>query len=442
MYRNPGPFPHFRVRGLLCYAHHMATRVHHLDADFPEHVERTPQGGAVIPAKLTTSGVVRYIQPDGSVVREYRSPAEVNNPESLATLEHIPVTLEHPGLVTRGNFREHTRGHVVAGSIQPQPDGVNGKVVVQDSELLDDIATKRRTQLSPGYNATIDPTPGVVPDGEPDAGQPFDKQQRNIRYNHIAVTVKGRQGDDVALRLDSNGDFAGSFPRGVQPQCNEGKTTMRKVTINGVQYIIGGTDADNEALERAIQRETARFDSEAGTRDGEATKLRAELLAAVARAETAEKRAADAVRYDSTDMEVLMVAAKVLGPEYDPNGKTPADIMRDVVTKAAPGVDLSGKSDDYIAGLFDGIAAGEPDGDEPTNADAPTTDEPAAPADANQPADAGERHDSANAHPSLQRANLAATPLGTSPGTRALPLSEQLRAETIARGRAPLKTAG
>ena len=422
----------------------MATRVHHLDAEFPENIQRTPNGGAIIPARLTTSGLVRYQQPDGTVVTEYRSPEEVNDPESLATLAHIPVTLEHPGLVDRGNFREHTRGHVAGDSIQPQAPYVNGNVVVQDGELLDDIASKRRTQLSPGYNCIIDPTPGVTPQGEP-----FDRQQRKIRYNHIAVTVKGRQGPGVALRLDSEGNFAGESTGELQPRSEGNTIIMRKVTINGVQYVIGGTDADNEALERAITREFQRFDSENGAATAAAEKHKAELLAAVARAEKAEALVKTVAKFDSSDLQVMVKAAEVLGADYNPEGKTSVDIMRDIIAKAAPNVDLSGKSDEYVMGVFDGMVS--EDGSEPaepaeTNTDGANTDpaQPANPAPAQQP---DNRQDSARnparVHPSVARANLGATPLpganpNPAPARPALSPAAQLRQDSIDRGRKPL----
>jgi len=422
----------------------VATRVHHLDAEFPENIERTPQGGAIIPARLTTSGLVRYQQPDGTVVTEYRSPEEVNDPESLATLAHIPVTLEHPGLVDRGNFREHTRGHVAGGSIQPQAPFITGNVVVQDGELLDDIAAKRRTQLSPGYNCVIDPTPGVTPQGEP-----FDRQQRKIRYNHVAVTVKGRQGPGVALRLDSEGNFAGESTGELQPRSEGNTIIMRKVTINGVQYVIGGTDADNEALERAITREFQRFDSENGAATAAAEKHKAELLAAVARAEKAEALVKTVAKFDSSDLQVMVKAAEVLGADYNPEGKTSVDIMRDIIAKAAPNVDLSGKSDEYVMGVFDGMVS--EDGSEPaepaeTNTDGANTDpaQPGNPAPAQQP---DNRQDSARnparVHPSVARANLGATPLpganpNPAPARPALSPAAQLRQDSIDRGRKPL----
>lgn len=224
---------------------------------------------------------------------------------------------------------------------------------------------------------------------------------------------------------------------------------MRKVTINGVQYVIGGTDADNEALERAITREFQRFDSENGAATAAAEKHKAELLAAVARAEKAEALVKTVAKFDSSDLQVMVKAAEVLGADYNPEGKTSVDIMRDIIAKAAPNVDLSGKSDEYVMGVFDGMVS--EDGSEPaepaeTNTDGANTDpaQPGNPAPAQQP---DNRQDSARnparVHPSVARANLGATPLpganpNPAPARPALSPAAQLRQDSIDRGRKPL----
>lgn len=402
----------------------MPHRVLHLDADFPEHLERTPNGGAIIPARLTTTGVVRYVQADGSVIREYRSPAEVFDPESLASLNGIPVTLEHPGLVTRTNYREHARGHVENGSVVAADPFAEGKLWIQDDELLNDIAARRRDQLSPGYNCQLDKTPGFTPEGEP-----FDVQQRRIRYNHIAATVKGRQGPDVAFRLDSNGDSIGQPSSEPQQEA----LPMKTIVIDGVTYIVGGTEADQNALIAAIGRMGSRFDSESSGK----AELQTKLLAATARAEKAEAALAKAVRYDAEDVDILAKAKAILGDDYNPEGKTPGEVMRDCVAKVYPDVSLDGKSDDYIQGLFEAI---EVDDSEDVAADAATdTENPTGDAaDDPKPDDSApaQRQDSA----SMGRVNMASTQLPGrgSPKAEANPF-DTIRREQIARGRAPLR---
>jgi hypothetical protein len=56
-------------------------------------------------------------------------------------------------------------------------------------------------ELSAGYTAELDMTPGVWTDAE-GAEHRYDAIQRNIRYNHLAIVPRGRAGRDVKLRLD------------------------------------------------------------------------------------------------------------------------------------------------------------------------------------------------------------------------------------------------
>ena len=411
----------------------MPQRILHLDADFPEHLERTPNGGAIIPARLTTTGIVRYTQPDGSTVREYRSPEEVFDPESLASLGGIPVTLEHPGLVTRTNFRDHTRGHVANGSVVARNPFAEGNLWIQDDELLNDISGQRRTQLSPGYNCQLENTPGHTLEGEP-----YDVLQRKIRYNHVAVTVKGRQGPDVALRLDSEGEITD------EPQTTrEDSTPMKTILIDGVRYNLGGTEADQAALEAAIGRMNSRFDSESSGR----AELQTKLLAATARAEKAEADLKRALRYDADDVDVLAKAKAILGDDYSAEGKTPAEVMKDCVAKVYPDTSLDGKGEDYIAGLFDAIEVDDSDAD---NVAADAADDPnmnptgdaADDPNANPTGDAAEPAP-ADRQDSMRTVNFASTQLpGTGGNGRQAPANnpfDAMRAAAIARGRAPLR---
>ena len=57
---------------------------------------RTTQGGLIIPAALTRTGVFTYYRDDGTPVRELRHPDEVFSAKSLATLRSAPITIGHP----------------------------------------------------------------------------------------------------------------------------------------------------------------------------------------------------------------------------------------------------------------------------------------------------------------------------------------------------------
>jgi len=179
----------------------MAFRTLRMDGSPLGKVRTTPQGGAVVPAVLTRTGVFTYEGLNGPI-REYRPPEEVFNPESLATLANAPVTREHPPeKITIENYRKHARGNLVTGTVETTPTEVTSDLAIQDSELLGDIESEEKREVSLGYDADADETPGVSPEGET-----YDRVQRNIRYNHVAIVKRGRAGSTVSLRLDSVGD--------------------------------------------------------------------------------------------------------------------------------------------------------------------------------------------------------------------------------------------
>lgn len=154
-------------------------------------------GGSIYPARLTRIGVFPYRAEDGSVVREARLPEEVFSAESLASLTAAPLTIEHPPtFVTPESYSLLSVGGLLGS---PCVDGiyVTGDVLVASSTALEAVKGGK-SELSCGYSADLDPTPGEY------QGQPYDAIQRNIRYNHIALTDRGRAGPEVRLLMDSD----------------------------------------------------------------------------------------------------------------------------------------------------------------------------------------------------------------------------------------------
>lgn len=340
----------------------MPQRFLRLDAEF-SNTQETPQGGRIFQARLTRSGVFVYRNPDGSIVREYRPPSEVFSADSLATLQTAPVTREHPGVVTAQNFRSVSRGNVLFGSVQREGDFAVGALVIQDSELLGDIDSGERTEISLGYQMVAVDTPGVTPEGEE-----YDRVQTSIKNNHVAVTKQGRAGPEVCLRLDAAGDCVDDTGDDSPPEFKgifRGEQDMKSIVIGGVTYPLT-TPAEIEAAQKALERESARMDSISGTKDGEisAMKIRAE------KAEAEVKRLLEVnrklARFDAEDMALIKKATAVMGADYSAEGKTSEEIMREVVAKAFPDRPLDGKSLDYISGLFDSIKVeGNSDAEKP-----------------------------------------------------------------------------
>lgn len=269
-------------------------------------VERTPQGGIKVPATLTRTGVFSYVQPDGSIRREYRPPAEVFRPESLAMLRGAPVTNLHPGngRVDSTDWRHKAVGHT-GDDVRQEGTHVAATVYVQDAETIRQIESGDRRQISLGYDQDYVPGKGVTPEGEP-----YDGVQTNIRYNHTALVPRGRAGDTVGLRLDANDDEI--------PQ----EAPVQKIVIDGKEYVVGSPEAT--AALAALAAKAARADA-----------LEAEI-------ETGRRK----MRLDA-----LRVQVKPYGvdPRQDADE---GGIMLETLAKIAPGVKAAGKSPEWIEGAF------------------------------------------------------------------------------------------
>jgi len=295
----------------------------------PADIQRTPSGGLRIPARIARTGIQLYELPDGSVRREYRPPEEVHADAALASFAGATVTdWPHPPAVTPTNWTTVARGQV-GDDVRADGEYVAATVHVQDARSVRDILDGRRVELSCGYDVDLELTPGTTPDGER-----YDAIQRNIRGNHVTLCPPGtgRAGPEVRLRLDSTG---GQVP----PQTEE---TRMKITINGVDY-----SEINESLVQAVAQV-----------QGEAERQRGRADAAEARAEKAEKDAAEAtdpVRMDAAVAARVAFVERVRRVDADAQveGRSEEDVLRTVLKDR---YSLDGTEPlDYLRGLLEGL---------------------------------------------------------------------------------------
>jgi hypothetical protein len=287
-----------------------------------------------VPAYLTRTGVFKYSDPNGNTVAEYRPPEEVFHADSLASVADAPVTVGHVGMVSPDNHAQLSAGHV--RDIRQDGDKVAGTVVLQGRKAIRAVEKGVR-EVSCGYVCRTDETPGIAPDGTP-----YDRVQRDIRINHLALVNVGRAGPEVRLRLDAADD---QIPL-EEPKMSDGvKQKVEK--FDGVEY-----DADSEQLAHAKKL------------TGEVTKLTAKLDAAEAdKAKLALEVAAlkDPARLDAavTARAALVDSArKVLGAETKFDGLSDMAIKSAVVAKAYPAIKLDEKSTERTDALFEAAMVG------------------------------------------------------------------------------------
>lgn len=305
---------------------------------------RTSQGGIVVEGYPTRTGRLRYVDPSGRERWEYRPPDEVFRADSLASMEHAPVTDGHPPeLVTSENYTRYSRGHGSAG----RRDGelVACTLVVQDAGLIAKIEAGT-AELSCGYELEhYDETPGHCPEGR------YDGVQRGIKYNHIAVVDKGRAGRVCRIRTDGDQETPTPHP----------EEHMITIRIDGVEYPLG-TEAEQRAAAAAYQRHEA-------TQASRITELTATGERAAARADAAEARVTEmTARLDAAPAEqnravaqhvAAIDAARRAGVEVridtaDGQQTMSVDAIRKaVIAKIYPKRSIEGRSDAYVEALYE-----------------------------------------------------------------------------------------
>lgn len=235
-------------------------RVNRWDASPLEKFERTPSGGLRIPATPARIGVQTYRNPDGSERRELRLPEEVFHADALASYRGAAVTDLHPSArqdgpaaVTPENWRQLAIGHI-GEQVSHNDTHVTCDVLLQDAQAIALVESGRRKELSAGYTADLDPTPGEW------NGQPYDGIQRNIRINHVALLPPGmgRAGESAALRLDAWDHKEENMPP--VKIVLDGKE-VEKGSDEHIAWVEAQAKARIDAQEKALAQEKARADA-------------------------------------------------------------------------------------------------------------------------------------------------------------------------------------
>lgn len=145
---------------------------------------------------VARAGVQIYVNPDGSIRREYRPPDEVFNADSLSSYIGKPITVDHPkaAKVTSKTVRKLAIGTILSGGYRKDDNNVGCDIIIHDPDAIGE-----RRELSLGYRVDLEEVSGVTPDGEH-----YDAIQHNIRVNHLAVVQSARAGHQARLNLDGN----------------------------------------------------------------------------------------------------------------------------------------------------------------------------------------------------------------------------------------------
>lgn len=311
-------------------------------------IRKTPEGYLHVRGHCMKPGVSAYWIPQtGKIERRLRLPEEVFDKASLDSYAHKPVTDEHPCLLDASNTRYYSRGNV--GVATKSKEYVASDLMITDAELIKKIEKQGAVQLSPAYKFRREEKPGIY------NGEPYDVVCRNIRTNHVAVTMAGRQGSDIALIMDSDDvkkvpGLSFQVSKEQQEQLSQDSKDKRahtvKIKLAGKTVEVDDAVAEGIETERKDAKDTAeKLTSSLDTAEKALEKSTKELKEA-----TDEKKFLARV---NARVSLVENARKVLGSKLSFDSLSDVEIMTKALERAKPELKLEGRDEAFIAAAFE-----------------------------------------------------------------------------------------
>jgi hypothetical protein len=305
------------------------------------------------------------------IMKVYRPEDEVFKADSLATFAYKPVTDDHPPVAVEAkNWKDYAKGQM-GGEIARDGDFIRVPMAVMDGPTIKKVKDGK-SELSVGYDATIVFGAGTTP-----SGLQYDAMQKGIVVNHLAIVDAARGG--AKLRI---GDSTASPPQGESttllfvpppvPQMQDGNiqketTFMRTILIDGISVNVeteqGGqiidrhiatlttTVADTKTKLAAAETQVATLTKQVSDATAQhATVLSqkdAEIATLKKQVEDSKLTPAQLDQLVKDRFEVAGKARAILGDKLVVDGKSVADIQRQVVD-AKLGDTAKGWSDDQV----------------------------------------------------------------------------------------------
>jgi len=315
---------------------------------------KTSEGYLRTDAVITRTGIFKYKNPDGTIRRELRRPEEVFKHDSLESIKMIPMTNNHPflvsgdetdKLVTSANIAKFQVGFT-GETVRKDGENVRVSLTITDPNAIEAVEHQGRNKLSLGYKTKLLMVPGVY------NGDAYDCEQTEIRSNHLALVDIPRAGDVAKIELDS-ADIDIIDP--IKSVSSKKEAVMPKVNLDGIEYeaLPEVANALTKALKSASDAQV-KLDGIAKTVDkinADADTLKAENTALKARDISKEISAGVTAR-----LSLERTAAICLDAE-DVSSLNDVEIKTQVIGKAFPEIKLDGKSNDYVDACFDNAVA-------------------------------------------------------------------------------------
>jgi hypothetical protein len=316
---------------------------------------KTPEGFLKGTARVTRTGVFSYRNADGTTHKELRLPEEVFNKNSIETMKMIPIANEHPAdkLITVETAKDLLIGFTGENITQ---DSI---YVVCPMNIISKEGVKAvesgKKELSLGYEVELDDLPGVY------NGDSYDFIQRNIRYNHLVITARGRAGSDVRLNIDNFDAYEINEINSNNEENNKPNNTlmkgkdMVKVIIDGIEYEVS---QETSKLLASLEKKNKEMIDAQKKLEQDNTTLQAKLDSANEQIKTVQEKLDDKDSFRKA-VKARILLEKTAESILDDEIKNKFDSMPDieikkvVILKSSPDAKLDDASIDYINARFD-----------------------------------------------------------------------------------------
>jgi len=166
------------------------------------------------------------------VYKLWRHPDELE--KAAHTFDMVPILDEHVISSAKDPQKDIIAGTTGTGTTFEYPY-LKVPMALWVGDSIEDVQTKRKRQLSPGYAYRPDMTPGVTPEGVA-----YDGIMRDIMGNHVTIVREGRTGPDVMV-ADEN-----PFILALDTK------HMKRATVIAALASFFKADADQTALDAAL----------------------------------------------------------------------------------------------------------------------------------------------------------------------------------------------
>lgn len=292
----------------------------------PSQRTMTDAGQMHVPCRFARTGSQLYTagqlgltdKPANEIIQVLRDEADVFDEASMESFRSAPVTVGHPKdasgqplAVTAENAKELQVGMLEGMPVRDE-DTLSGTLVLTTDEAIKAIEDDQ--ELSAGYICDIEDVDGTF-------------YQRNIRANHIAIVNKGRAGSSCRISDEA-----------LAVQDAAATLTDAEAKIVTLTDELATANAELEVQKQLVL--DFKESSEAAELATEAMKV--ELADAKLAAEQGVIERCEVLEH-----------ARLIADMRDLGDKSVEQIRMLVVTDQYPDKDFSGKSDQYVAAMFD-----------------------------------------------------------------------------------------